>query len=176
MPTTLPEPVAALRREIHLLLRQANYDFTKHQFNTVASSAMKMLNSLEKGEQEFASESANTTHGMVVITECMSILLRLLSPLTPHICHTLWRELGYGEDILAAPWPEPLEAALTQDEIELVLQINGKHRGSLRMKVGADKTAIEQAALASDAAQKHMAGNPAKKVIVVPGRLVNIVV
>lgn len=176
MPTTLPEPVAALRREIHLLLRQANYDFTKHQFNTIASSAMKMLNSLEKGEQEFANESANNAHGMVVITECMSILLRLLSPLTPHICHTLWRELGYGEDILAAPWPEPLEAALTQDEIELVLQINGKHRGSLRMKVGADKTAIEQAALASDAAQKHMAGNPAKKVIVVPGRLVNIVV
>ncbi len=176
MPETLPEPVAALRREIHLLLRQANYDFTKHQFNTVASSAMKMLNSLEKGVQEFASESANNTNGMVVITECVSILLRLLSPLTPHICHTLWRELGYGKDILAAPWPEPLETALTQDEIELVLQINGKHRGSLRMKVGADKTAIEVAALASEAAQKHMAGNPAKKVIVVPGRLVNIVV
>ncbi|MDO8314018.1 MAG: leucine--tRNA ligase [Rugosibacter sp.] len=176
MPATLPEPVAALRREIHLLLRQANYDFTKHQFNTVASSAMKMLNSLEKGVQEFANESANNTHGMVVITECVSILLRLLSPLTPHICHTLWCELGYGKDILAAPWPEPLETALTQDEIELVLQINGKHRGSLRMKVGADKTAIEAAALASEAAQKHMAGNPAKKVIVVPGRLVNIVV
>ncbi len=172
IPEILPEPVAALRREVHLLLRQANYDFTKHQFNTVASSAMKMLNSLEKCVQEFASN----THGIAVITECMSILLRLLSPLTPHICHTLWRELGYGEDILAAPWPEPLEAALAQDEEELVLQINGKHRGSLRMKVGAGKTAIEEAALASDAAQKHMAGNPAKKVIVVPGRLVNIVV
>ncbi|TAJ20352.1 MAG: leucine--tRNA ligase, partial [Rugosibacter sp.] len=165
IPKTLPEPVAALRREVHLLLRQANYDFTKHQFNTVASSAMKMLNSLEKGVQEFANESANNTNGMVVITECVSILLRLLSPLTPHICHTLWRELGYGKDILAAPWPEPLETALTQDEIELVLQINGKHRGSLRMKVGAGKTAIEEAALASDAAQKHMAGNPAKKEI-----------
>jgi leucyl-tRNA synthetase len=172
IPETLPEPVAALRREVHLLLRQANYDFTKHQFNTVASSAMKMLNSLEKGVQAFA----NNIHGMAVITECMSILLRLLSPLTPHICHTLWRELGYGEDILTAQWPEPLEAALAQDEEELVLQINGKHRGSLRMKVGAGKTAIEEAALASDAAQKHMAGNPAKKVIVVPGRLVNIVV
>ncbi|TBR14658.1 MAG: leucine--tRNA ligase [Rugosibacter sp.] len=180
IPKTLPEPVAALRREVHLLLRQANYDFTKHQFNTVASSAMKMLNSLEKGVQEFANESANNTNGMAVITECVSILLRLLSPLTPHICHTLWRELGYGEDILTASWPEPLEAALAQDEIELVLQINGKHRGSLRIKVGAGKTAsrevIEAAALASEAAQKHMAGNPAKKVIVVPGRLVNIVV
>ncbi|HEY8857625.1 MAG TPA: leucine--tRNA ligase [Rugosibacter sp.] len=172
IPETLPEPVAALRREIHILLRQANYDFAKHQFNTVASSAMKMLNSLEKGIPEF---SGNIT-GTAVLTECVSILLRLLSPLTPHICHTLWRELGYGEDILAAPWPEPLEAALAQDEIELVLQINGKHRGSLRMKVGAGKTAIEEAALASDAAQKHMAGNLAKKIIVVPGRLVNIVV
>jgi leucyl-tRNA synthetase len=83
--------------------------------------------------------------------------------------------LGFGDDILHAPWPEPLEAALVQDEIELVLQVNGKHRGNLRVKVGADRTAIEAAALASEMAQKFMEGRPAKKVIVVPGRLVNIV-
>ncbi len=179
-PGPLPEPIAALRREIHLQLRQANYDFAKHQFNTVASSAMKMLNSMEKALQDAANDFTQTPAGVATITECMSILLRLLSPLTPHICHTLWRELGYGDDILNAPWPEPEEAALVQDELELVLQINGKHRGNLRIKVGADgtadKAAIEAAALASDVAQKFMAGSPAKKVIVVPGRLVNIVI
>ena len=88
----------------------------------------------------------------------------------------LWVELGYGSDILAAPWPEPVEAALVQDEEELVLQVNGKHRGSVKVKVGADRTAIEAIALASEAAQKFMEGKPAKKVVVVPGRLVNIVV
>jgi leucyl-tRNA synthetase len=100
----------------------------------------------------------------------------MLSPIAPHICHALWIELGYGTDILAAPWPEPVEAALVQDEEELVLQVNGKHRGSIRVKVGADRTAIEAVALATEAAQKFMEGKPAKKVVVVPGRLVNIVV
>jgi leucyl-tRNA synthetase len=111
-----------------------------------------------------------------VIAEGFGILLRILSPIAPHICHALWIELGYGADILAAPWPEPVEAALVQDEEELVLQVNGKHRGAVKVKVGADRTAIEAVALASEAAQKFMEGKPAKKVVVVPGRLVNIVV
>jgi leucyl-tRNA synthetase len=167
-PEKLDGGLAGVRREIHLNLRQANYDLAKHQFNTVASAAMKMLNALEKAPQSGAG------YGFVV-GEGLSILLRLLSPITPHICHALWRELGYGDDILAAPWPESLEAALVQDEIELVLQINGKLRGSLRQPTGASKEAIEAAALASDIAQKFLEGKPAKKVIVVPGRLVNIV-
>jgi leucyl-tRNA synthetase len=172
MPARLPDGLAAVRREIHLLLKQANYDLGKFQFNTVASAAMKMLNSLEKAP---AGEGRDA-----VVDECFGILLRILSPITPHICHALWAELGYGADILAAPWPEPVEAALVQDEEELVLQVNGKHRGSIRVKVGADgadkRAAIEAIALASEAAQKFMEGKPAKKVVVVPGRLVNIVV
>ena len=153
-----------LRREIHLLLKQANYDLGKLQFNTVASACMKMLNALEKAPAD--------PHAR----ECFGILLRVLSPIAPHITHALWVELGYGPDILQAEWPEPLEAALVQDEMELVLQVNGKHRGSIKVKVDADKTAIEAAALANEAAQKFMEGKPAKKVVVVPGRLVNIVV
>jgi leucyl-tRNA synthetase len=153
-----------LRREIHLLLKQANYDLGKMQFNTVASAAMKMLNALEK--------AAGDAHER----ECFSILLRLLSPITPHVCHVLWKELGFGDDILAAPWPEPLAEALVQDEIELVLQVNGKTRGSVCVPAGADRAAIEAAAVASEAAQKFMEGKPAKKIVVVPGRLVNIVV
>jgi leucyl-tRNA synthetase len=125
---------------------------------------MKMLNALEKAPSD--------PHAR----EGFSILLRVLSPIAPHITHALWIELGYGQDILDAPWPEPLDAALVQDEQDLVLQINGKHRGSIRVKVGADRTAIEAIALANEMAQKYMEGKAAKKVIVVPGRLVNIVV
>ncbi|MDP2793557.1 MAG: leucine--tRNA ligase [Sulfurisoma sp.] len=171
MPSMLPETLAATRREIHAILKQANHDLGKLQFNTVASATMKMLNALEKMPRDADGSGA-------VAAECFSILLRLLSPIAPHIAHALWRELGFAEgngDILAAPWPEPLEAALVRDEIELVLQINGKHRGNLRVKVGAGGTAIEAAALASEMAQKFMEGRPAKKIIVVPGRLVNIV-
>ena len=168
MPAELPEQLAAVRREIHLLLKQANYDLAKFQFNTVASAAMKMLNSLEKAPR-------HAGHG-AVITEGFGILLRLLSPITPHLCHALWIELGYGDDIIKAPWPEPVAAALVQDEEELVLQVNGKHRGSIRVRVGADRTAIEAIALGSDAALKFMESKSAKKVVVVPGRLVNIVV
>ncbi|MCM2309262.1 MAG: leucine--tRNA ligase [Sulfuritalea sp.] len=172
MPARLPEPLAAMRREIHLLLKQANYDLGKFQFNTVASAAMKMLNSLEK-----IPSGAHAGNGReAVLAECFGILLRILSPITPHICHALWIELGYGADILDAAWPEPLAEALVQDEEELVLQVNGKHRGNIRVKAGADRAAIEAAALASEAAQKFMEGKAAKKVVVVPGRLVNIVV
>ena len=158
----------ALRRDIHTHLKQANHDFDRQQFNTVVSAAMKILNALEKLPHE------NSVHP--VAREGFSILLRLLSPVTPHIAHALWRECGYGDDILAAPWPEPSASALARDEIELMLQINGKLRGSLRVPASADKVEIETAALASDAAQKFMEGKPAKKVVLVPGRLVNIVV
>jgi leucyl-tRNA synthetase len=156
-----------LRRDIHLTLRQANYDLARFQFNTVVSAAMKMLNALEKSGKDAANRA--------VTQEAMSILLRLMSPITPHIAHALWRDLGYGTDILSAPWPEPLDAALVQDEIELVIQINGKLRGNLRVPAGADKAEIERLALASETVQKQLNGSAAKKVIVVPGRLVNVV-
>jgi leucyl-tRNA synthetase len=166
--TKLPEELAAFRREIHLLLKQANYDLGKQQFNTVASATMKMLNAIEKAPRQGALAAE-------VIEECFGILLRVLSPLTPHISHALWLQLGYGDDILAAAWPEPLDAALVQDEIELMLQVNGKLRGSLRVPADAAKDAIEAAAVAHEAAVKFMEGKAPKKVVVVPGRLVNIV-
>jgi leucyl-tRNA synthetase len=156
----------SVRRDIHLALKQANFDFSRSQFNTVVSATMKILNALEK---------AKTSVDRAVLSESLSILLRVLSPITPHIAQTLWKELGYGDDILAASWPEVDEAALVQDEIELMIQVNGKLRGSLRVAKDADKTTIEQLALAHEAVQKQLAGAAAKKVIVVPGRLVNVV-
>ena len=143
----------------------------KHQFNTVVSAAMKILNALDRLE----------TTKDTFVKEGFSILLRLLAPITPHIAQALWKELdfkklGYGDDILDAPWPQVDESALVQDEIELVLQINGKLRGNISVPATADKGTIETLALASDAAQKYLAGQTPKKIIVVPGRLVNIVV
>ncbi len=167
------------RRDVHLALKQANYDLTKHQFNTVASACMKILNALERyiGEREDKNENYNDDMAALVFVkaEGFSILLRLLSPICPHITHTLWREFGYCDDILHAPWPEPLPAALEQDEIELVLQVNGKLRGNLRVAKDADKATLEQFALAHEAVQKHLAGAAPKKIVIVPGRLINVV-
>ena len=168
LPNKLPATLADIRREVHLTLRQANYDLSKHQFNTVASATMKMLNALEKTLEEEG--------GVAVAREGCSVLLRLLSPIAPHITHTLWRALGYGEDILHAPWPEPLSAALEQDQIEIVLQVNGKLRGNLTVAKTASKAMLEELALAHPSVQKHLAGGAAKKIVVVPGRLINIVV
>jgi leucyl-tRNA synthetase len=170
------------RFQIHRILQQANYDLEKHQFNTVASAAMKILNTLEDMSMGFAADEvdkgflASGTAYNEFVREGLSILLRLLSPITPHIARALWRELGYGDDILHAPWPEPLAAALEQDEIELVLQVNGKLRGNLRVAKDADKATLEQLALAHEAIQKHLTGAVPKKIFVVPGRLINIVV
>ena len=173
-----PQILKNSRREIHLILKQANYDLSKHQFNTVASAAMKMLNTLERipSSGESGADGPYLNYQAELLREGYSILLRLLSPICPHITHALWRELNYGEDILAAAWPEPLAAALEQDEIELVLQVNGKLRGNLRAAKDADKATLEQLALAHEAVQKQLAGGTAKKIVVVPGRLINVVI
>ncbi|MBL8482583.1 MAG: leucine--tRNA ligase [Rhodocyclaceae bacterium] len=165
----LPEALAAVRREVHANLKQATYDLLKLQFNTVASAAMKIHNALEKLPLADAQARA-------VAQEGLSILLRLLSPITPHIAHALWAELGYGSDILKAPWPQPLEAALRRDEIDLVLQINGKTRGSVRVPADADQAAVEAVVRADAVAQKHVEGRSIRRVVLVPGRLVNVVV
>jgi leucyl-tRNA synthetase len=166
------DALLSLRREVHLTLRQASYDYERMQYNTVVSACMKMLNTLESVS---ADDAANPTHAMA-LRECFSILLRVLYPACPHITHALWRELGYETEygeIIDAPWPQVDEAALKKDEIELVLQINGKHRGSILVPAQADKAGIESIALKAEAFTKL--GTPPKKVVVVPGRLVNIV-
>ena len=165
----LPAGLAAARREVHAVLKQANYDIGRHQFNTVASAAMKILNALERAPGPGPACYA-------VQHEGLGVLLRLLSPITPHISHCLWRELKFGDDVLNAPWPEPDPAALIEDEVELVVQVNGKKRGEVRVPRDADRKAIESLVLADPAVQKHVAGQTIRKVVVVPGRLVNLVV
>ena len=163
----------ALRREIHLVLRQADYDFQRLQYNTVVSACMKMLNALESAKLPDGPGTAAT------VRECLGILLRVLYPVVPHLAHGLWTGLGYAAamgDLLDAPWPMVDEDALVQDEIELVLQVNGKVRGAVRVPAGADAKAIEAAAVASEPVVRLAEGRAPKKVVVVPGRLVNVVV
>jgi leucyl-tRNA synthetase len=162
-----------LRRELHLVLKQVSYDYERMQYNTVVSGCMKLLNALE----DFAFDGSAGDNALRC--EGMSLLLRLLYPACPHMAHAAWVELGFAGavgDLLDAPWPQADAAALVQDEIELVLQINGKLRGSVTVPASADKAAIEAAALASEAFLKQADGATPKKVIVVPGRLVNVVV
>jgi leucyl-tRNA synthetase len=167
----------ALRLDIHTLLKQVDYDYQRMQYNTVVSGAMKLLNALEDFKSDSKTESAVGDHA--ALAEGFSILLRVLYPATPHISHTLWQDLGFAKlhgDLLDAPWPAVDEAALKQDEIELMLQINGKLRGSITVPAGATKEAIEKIALGNEAFVKQAAGAAPKKVIIVPGRLVNVVV
>jgi leucyl-tRNA synthetase len=163
--------------EINAVLKQAIFDFDKHQFNTVVAAGMKIMNgvsALVKVVPQVTAPSADARN--MIVAESLGILLRLLSPIVPHVTQALWQELKYGDDILSTPWPEVNEAALVQDEIEIVLQVNGKLRGNLTVAKTASKAMLEQLALAHPAVQKYLAGEAAKKIVVVPGRLINIVV
>jgi leucyl-tRNA synthetase len=132
---------------------------------------MKILNALE----ELPDWDATTEEGL-------SILLRLLSPIAPHITHQLWRDLEFGkqfpeagEDIMRAPWPQPDPAALEQDEVELVVQVNGVKRGTVRVPKSADQRAIEAIVKALDFVEKQIGDKVIKRIVIVPGRLVNVV-
>jgi leucyl-tRNA synthetase len=172
-PVAFGKAAKALRLDIHTVLKQANYDYERMQYNTVVSAVMKMLNTLEDVQLSDSAEDG------AALAEAFSILLRVLYPACPHISDQLWNELGYAAccgDLLDVAWAEVDESALQRDEIELVLQVNGKLRGAILVPATADKAQIEQIALASEALAKAANGAPAKKVIVVPGRLVNVVV
>ncbi|MFM7330755.1 MAG: class I tRNA ligase family protein, partial [Brachymonas sp.] len=168
----LRKETKALRRELHLVLKQVSYDYERMQYNTVVSGTMKMLNALEG--HAFDGSDGDTA----VLCEGASLLLRSLYPATPHLSHQVWSDLGFAKavgDLLDAPWPQVDESALQQDEIELMLQIGGKLRGSILVPAGASKEQIEAAALAHESVVRAAAGAAPKKIIVVPGRLVNIV-
>ena len=180
------EPVLREKRaEVHRILSQANYDYGRMQFNTVASAGMKILNILEKLPLDDLSPLDATAPRRPLnarrqlLNEGVGVLLRLIHPIVPHVTHKLWAELGFERqfgDIMAAPWPEVDQSALETDEVELVLQVNGKLRGHLRAPKTADRAALERLALENDAVQRHTNGQAPKKVVVVPGRLINVVV
>jgi leucyl-tRNA synthetase len=164
--------IKKLRFEIYTLLKQADYDYQRIQYNTVVSACMKMLNAIDDatlGDSNFARAAT---------AETLGVLLRVLYPVVPHVTWHLWSELGYSAlygDLLDAPWPTVDEAALVTDEIELVLQVNGKLRGSLSVMREATREQIEQLAATHEAVQRNLEGRTPKRIIVVPGKLVNVV-
>ena len=171
--TVYSKEAKALRRDIHAIFKQVDYDYQRMQYNTVVSGAMKMLNALEDFQDDGSAGSG------AALRECLGILLRAIYPATPHLTHALWLDLGYSAelgDLLDAPWPTADETALQQDEIELVLQINGKLRGAIVVPATASREQIERIAIESEVFQKLAGGQAIKKVVIVAGRLVNVVV
>jgi leucyl-tRNA synthetase len=172
-PTGLSQALKDARFDVHAALKQAGQDYERMQYNTVVSAAMKILNALETEKADASPIAA------ALLREGVGVLLRVLYPVAPHITWKLWNELGFAAadgDLLDAEFPKVDPAALARDEIELVVQVNGKLRSNIRVPAAAEKGAIEAAALADATVQKFVAGQPIKRVIVVPGKLVNVVV
>ncbi|MDR1709793.1 MAG: leucine--tRNA ligase [Candidatus Accumulibacter sp.] len=166
---TQPES-KALRRKLHQTIAKVTDDYgRRQQFNTAIAAVMELLNAYDKA-------ALGGIEGLALARELLEAVALMLFPIVPHIGQALYAELKPGADASRAAFPTVDEAALQQDEIELMLQVNGKLRGRLRVPAAADKAAIEAAALACEAAQKHLAAGAPKKVIVVPGRLVNLVI
>lgn len=173
--------ILEIRKRVYEILKQANSDFEKQQFNTVVSACMKLFNLLTEMVELIAPEEFHEEHALAsplirLSRDTLSILLRLLSPICPHIAHYLWKHLSFGENILRAKWPKVIAEALKVDHVDIVVQVNGKLRGKLRIASQATQQEVEQAALALENIQKTLQGQNIKKVIWVPGKLVNIVI
>jgi leucyl-tRNA synthetase len=172
-PAQIEENIAelkALRFRLHQTIAKVGDDLgRRHTFNTAIAAVMELMNALGK--------LRNTGPEIrQFMQEALESIVLLLSPIVPHICHALWRELRPGTELLDQPWPQADGTALVQDEIELIVQVNGKLRDRIRVARGADLAAIERLAFESDQVKKFVAGGTVKKVVLVPGRLVNIVV
>ncbi|PZW67718.1 leucyl-tRNA synthetase [Pseudomonas sp. URMO17WK12:I1] len=158
-----------IRRAIHLAIKQASQDVGQHhKFNTAIAQVMTLMNVLEKAPQD-------TDQQRALIQEGLETVALLLAPITPHICHELWQELGHEEAIIDASWPLVDESALVQDSLTLVIQVNGKLRGQIEVPADASREAVEAAARSNENVQRFTEGLTIRKVIVVPGKLVNIV-
>ncbi len=165
----LSAELRGLRRQLHQTIGKVADDYGRRkQFNTAIAAVMELLNAYGRVADDSAAAHA-------VRQETLEAVTLLLNPIVPHLCEALYAALRPGHTVSSQVFPKPDASALVQDEIELVLQINGKLRGSLRVPAGADRASIEAAALACEAARKHLGGSVPRKLVVVPGRLVNIV-
>ncbi|MCA1926107.1 MAG: leucine--tRNA ligase, partial [Thiobacillus sp.] len=163
----LDDAAKSLRRQLHHTIQKVSDDIERRkQFNTAIAANMELMNALAKFDGMDAVSRS-------VRQEVLEAVTAMLAPIVPHICEALQAELKPGVKLA---WPTVDESALVQDQIELMIQVNGKLRGQIRVSANADKASIETQALASEAVQKHSEGKQPKKVVVVPGRLVNIVV
>lgn len=159
----------ALRREVHKTIEKVTDDLGRRQtFNTAVAAVMELLNHLAKAPQDNAQDIA-------LMREAVEAVLRILNPITPHISHVLWQALGHDSDIETAGWPQVDKAALVEDEKLIIVQVNGKVRAKITVAADADKASIEALAVSQPNVQQFTEGKTIRKVIVVPGKLVNIV-
>ncbi len=166
----LTDELKALRRHTHQTLAKVSDDIgRRHTFNTAIAAVMELMNTLTKF-------NADDEQAQAVVHEALETVVLMLSPITPHICHKLWQLLGHGDAVVDVIWPKVDESALVQDKVELMVQVNGKLRSKIKVAADATKDAIEAAALADDHTVRFIDGRDIRKVIVVPGRLVNIVI
>lgn len=166
---SLDDEQKAVRRAIHLAIKQSSFDIGQHhKFNTAIAQVMTLMNVLEKA-------ATATEQDRALLQEGLEAVALLLAPITPHISHQLWQELGHEEAIIDAAWPQVDESALVQDSLTLVIQVNGKLRGEIIVAASASREEVEAAARANENVQRFTEGVTIRKVIVVPGKLVNIV-
>jgi leucyl-tRNA synthetase len=167
--TSLSQQQRDLRRKTHETINKVNDDFgRRNTFNTAIAAVMELLN-------EVAKHSSTESQSVAVRHEALTSAILLLSPIAPHICHALWQALGYSESVAEASWPSVDEQALVRSTITLVLQVNGKVRGKIEVAADISKQDIEKIALADENVKRFIVGNTIRKIIVVPGRLINIV-
>ena len=169
-PDELDEGQKDLRRKTHQTIAKISDDFGRRSsFNTAVAAAMELLNAINRFDDK-------SDAGRAVEHEALESVVLMLSPIVPHISHALWQELGHKTPLIDQAWPEVDEAALELDLIEMVVQVNGKLRARISVPTDADKQAVEKLATADENVQRFVDGNDIRKIIVVPGRLVNIVV
>jgi leucyl-tRNA synthetase len=160
-----------IRRQVHEALRKITHDIGKRRtFNTAIAAIMELMNALAKFDDR-------SDQGRAVMQEALEIVVLGLSPIVPHACHALWRELGHtGVALIDERWPQVDESALVRDSIEVVVQVNGKLRGRVTVAANADEATVREAALADEGVQKYVEGRPIRKFVYVRGKLANVVV
>ncbi|MCG5536401.1 leucine--tRNA ligase [Ectothiorhodospira mobilis] len=165
----LTEAQAALRRKLHQTLAKVSDDLERrYTFNTAIAACMELMNDLGRFEDD-------SPQGRALVQEVLEGVVLMLAPIVPHITHRLWKELGHDDAVVDRPWPQVDTAALECATQEIVVQVNGKLRGRIQVPSDADREAIQAAALADAHVQRHTEGKTIAKVIVVPGKLVNVV-
>jgi leucyl-tRNA synthetase len=166
----LTDEQRAMRRQVHETVAKFSDDVGRRfTFNTAIASVMELLNALNRYEDAAPQDRA-------VVQEALEMVVQLLAPIVPHVCHSLWQALGHEDAIIDCAWPQAHEKALSRNEIQIVVQVNGKLRARIAVAADADRKLIEETALADGNVQRFIEGKGIVRIIVVPGKLVNVVV
>ena len=159
-----------IRRKIHETIHKVNDDIgRRYTFNTAIAAIMELMNAINKDED-------NSDNGKAIARESLETIVCLLSPIVPHVTEVIWRQLGHAEMVVDAPWPVADENIMSKETIKLVIQVNGKKRSEISVNTGADDETIRTAATQDEHVQRFIEGKEIRKIIIVPGRLVNIVI